>query len=63
MDFSEAEAQAFVIHFFKCLQDNPKDGVRASYLSLQNTFMAMRRDTFEVVRVRAAVQSVRKAEL
>jgi hypothetical protein len=49
MDFSEAEAQAFVIHFFKCLKDNSEDGLRASYLSLQNTFMAMRRDTFEVV--------------
>ncbi len=49
MDFSEAEAQAFVIHFFKCLKDNPEDGLRASYLSLQNTFMAMRRDTFEAI--------------
>jgi hypothetical protein len=49
MDFSEMEAQAFVIHFFKCLQGNPEDGVRASYLSLQNTFMAMRKGTFESI--------------
>lgn len=49
MDFSEEEAQAFVIHFFKCLKGDPEDGVRSSYLSLQNTFMAMRRGTFESI--------------
>jgi hypothetical protein len=49
MDFSEAEARAFLVHFFACLKGKPEDGVRASYLSLQNTFMAMRRGTFHSI--------------
>jgi hypothetical protein len=46
---SETEGRHLIIHFFKCLQSNPEDGVRASYLSLQNTFMAMQRKTFEAI--------------
>jgi hypothetical protein len=49
LDFSEAQAEQFVIHFFKCLKDDPEHGLRASYLSLQNTFMAMRRGSFEAI--------------
>lgn len=49
MGFSDADAQSFVMHFFKCLAGNPKDALRASYLSLQNTFMAMKRDTFDAI--------------
>jgi hypothetical protein len=49
MGFTDAEAQSLVIHFFRCLKGDPKDALRASYLSLQNTFMAMRRDTFETI--------------
>jgi hypothetical protein len=46
---SETEGRHLIIHFFKCLQGNPEDGVRASYLSLQNTFMALQRNTFEAI--------------
>ena len=50
MNFSEPEAREFAVHFFKCLnKDDPESSLRASYLSLQNTFMAMRRGTFEAI--------------
>jgi hypothetical protein len=48
MDFSEPEAQEYVLHFFRCLKD-PENGLKASYLSLQNTLMAMRRGSFEAI--------------
>jgi hypothetical protein len=46
---SEAEARELVCHFFKCLSSPAKDSLEASYLSLQNTLMAMRKGTFESI--------------
>jgi len=46
---TEAQAQSFVMHFLTCLKGRQKDALRGNYLSLQNTFMAMRKDAFEVI--------------
>jgi hypothetical protein len=46
---SEAEGRDLVCHFFKCLKSPAEDSLQASYLSLQNTFMAMRNGTFESI--------------
>ena len=50
MDFSEQDAQQLIVEFFKSLKkDDPESALTSSYLSLQNTFMAMRRGTFEAI--------------
>jgi hypothetical protein len=49
LGLSETEGQHLILHFFKCNQGKLEDGVRASCLSLQNTFMAMRKNTFEAI--------------
>lgn len=48
---SEAEACSFVMHFFKCLKPPHKNALRGNYVSLQNTFMAMRKGTFEAIQL------------
>jgi hypothetical protein len=46
---TEDEGRYLVMRFFECLTNDPAKALRASYLSLQNTFMAMRKDTFEQI--------------